>query len=141
MDEQAFRDIGSAVEGITSQTTATGSFTTGGTFSYTPDQLRSIITRLTNLADSYAASRENATYMAIVEGPGLEYASQSHAAAARASGQAYLQSIDNERRSCLTLAQRFQDTLDDYLGLEHRTVERMNQAGPPDDQAGPISGI
>src|SRR6266540_2503920 len=140
MEEQAFRNIGSALEGIPSQTTATGSITTG-TFSYTPDQLRAIVTRLTNLADSYRSSRDNARHMATVEGPGLEYASQSHAAAVRASGLAYRQSIENERLSCMAMAQRFQDTLADYLGLEHRSVEQMNQAGPHDDPAGPVPGL
>src|SRR6266498_851160 len=125
MDEQAFRNIGSTLEGITTHT-ATASFITGS-FSYTPDQMRAIITDFLDLARSYEHSLNTARYMATVEAPGLDYASESHAVAARAMGEDYLRSIENSRQYCLAQAQKFQDTLDDYLGLEHRNVAQLNQ--------------
>src|SRR2546430_11234879 len=122
MNEQASRTIDSALAGITTHT-ATASITTGS-FSYTPDQMRTIVNHFLDLAESYRGSLRNAAVMARVEAPGLEYASESHATAARALGEDYKRSIHDSYQYCLAQAQKFQDTLDDYLGLEHHNVVR-----------------
>jgi hypothetical protein len=133
MDERPFRDVNSILEGITTSTTT-------GSFSYTPDQMRDIIKGFLDLAESYRKSLANAEVIARVEAPGLEYASESHAASTRAMGEDYRRSIEDSRQYCLAQAQKFQDTLDDYLGLEHSNVEQVNQA-PRDVQPGPVDGI
>jgi hypothetical protein len=130
MQERAFRNIGSTLSGIATHT-ATAAITTG-TFSYTPEALRDLVTRWTSLAESYQQSRENAQAMTQVKGPGLEYASQAHASVANSSGQAYLLSVEQKWRYCLAQAQKFQNALDDYLGVEHRNIETMDSAGPRD---------
>jgi hypothetical protein len=145
VEVSAFRNIGSALTGITAGTATAGGaigsgLAGGGSFAYTPDQMRNIITKLNALAAGYFSSLNNARYMAMVEGPGLDQVSKSHANVASSSGAAYLQSIENEYRSCRTLAQQFQDTLDSYLGMEDRNTMEINQAGPP-DEAGPKPGI
>ncbi|HEX2291222.1 MAG TPA: hypothetical protein VHH53_13740 [Pseudonocardiaceae bacterium] len=145
MEVSAFRNIGSALAGITAGATAGGAIGSGlaggGSFSYTPDQMRSIVTRLTDLAHSYEKSLYDARHMALVEGPGLDHASRYHANAAVDSGKASLRSIEHEYQSCLALAQTFQDTLDAYLGTEERNVININQAGSQDDRTGPQPGI
>jgi hypothetical protein len=130
MEQQPFRAIGSTLADITTHT-ATAAFTTGS-FSYTPDQLRNIITKFLDLAASYRDSLINARDMAQVQAPGLEYASESHATAARAMGKAYLQSLEDSWRYCVGQAQKFQDTLHDYLGVERQSVLNINNAGPQD---------
>jgi hypothetical protein len=134
LDEQTFPTIDSILAGITTHPTT-------GNFAYTPDQVRDIIKGFLDLAESYRNSLVNARVMASVEAPGLEYASESHAVAARAMGEGYLKSITDSYHYCLAQAQKFQDTLDDYLGLEHHNVARLNRAGSPDDHAGPQDGI
>jgi hypothetical protein len=139
LDVQADHSVASILVGITAHP-ATGSFAPG-TFSYTPDQMREIIKTFLDLADSYRNSLVNAHAMANVEAPGLEFASAFHAADARAMGEDYLRSIHDSWQYCLTQAQKFQDTLDGYTGLEHHSVAQLNQAGAPDDQSAPQAGV
>lgn len=134
MTEPHYEAIRSSLSGISSGS-ITGAFTTGS-FAFTPEQMRDIITRWTNLAESYARSANTAVALANVEGPGVEYASQSHASVANESGRAYLRSLEEKWRYCLAQAQKFQDTLDDYLGVEHRNADIIKNAG-----AGPRDGI
>lgn len=129
MDEQqAYARIGSALAGITSHT-MTGAFTTGS-FAYTPDQLRDLAKEWTELALDYDRSAPEARRLAKVEGPGTEFASQSHASVVRRTGEAYRRSLEEKRDYCLAQAQKFQNTLDDYLGLERRAISLINNADP-----------
>lgn len=124
MNEQEFGRIGSALSGIT------GGAGGGGSFAYSPDQLRDLANDWLDLADDYERSRRTTVPMAQVEGPGTEFASQSHAGVANTSGQAYRDSLLSDRDYCIAQAQKFQDTLHDYLGLEHRSVTDINRSAP-----------
>src|SRR5207245_4887285 len=115
------RDIGSSLAGITSQQTMTGAFTTGS-FSYTPDQLRDLVTEWKRLADTYAESIDSAAPLEKVDGPGKEYASESLASVASSSGGAYVRSLKEKQKYCLEQAQQMPDTLDDYLGRKHHNL-------------------
>jgi hypothetical protein len=123
VNEQEFGRIGSALSGITSGGR-------GGSFAYSPDQIRDLVKEWTDLAKDYEGSLANADLMANVEGPGTEFASQSHASVARESGRAYLESLKNRIEYCYGQAQKSQDALDSYLGQEHRSVRDITGSGP-----------
>ncbi len=65
-----------------------------------------------------------------VDGPGLEFASEGHAKAANQSGNAYRAHIDTAFQYCVDQAQKCQNALDDYLGVEHHNVIEIRNAGP-----------
>lgn len=102
----------------------------GGSFAYTPDQLRDLVKEFVDLAEDYRKSLNNAKLMAQVEGPGTEFASQSHASVANESGRAYLDSLENRIEYFYGQAQKFQDALDSYLGQEHRSVKDITGSAP-----------
>lgn len=101
---------------------------TSGDFAYTPDQLQQIINNWKDLATSYNDSVRDARNMTRVVGPGRDFASHAFAEAANQSGRAYLAYLENNRDYCLQEAQRCQDALDAYLGLEERTIIELNKA-------------
>lgn len=127
MNKQEFGRIGSALSGITS-----GGGGGGSSFAYTPDQMRDIINDWLDLADDFLLSLGTTEPMVTVEGPGTEFASQSHAGVANTSGQAYRDSLQSDWDYCISQAQKFQDTLHDYIGLEHRSVTEINRSAPRD---------
>jgi hypothetical protein len=124
MDEQAFADIGSALSGITAAHSPAGA---SGTFSYTPEALSDLIAEWQSMADDYRISVKESRSLVAVQGPGTEYASRSHATMANISGQAYAASLNEKLAYCLAQAQKLQDTLDDYLGVEHHNISQINQ--------------
>lgn len=83
--------------------------------------MRSLITRWLALADDYDDSIRRDS-LGAVDPPGADFASEAVAAAANASGRAYLDYLTESRRYCLDQARLLQDTLDDYLGTEHQNV-------------------
>jgi hypothetical protein len=135
--EQHLGRITSALGGITGS--AQGSITNGG-FSFDEDTMRRIITRYTTLADSYQGSFRNAERMAAVEGPGLDYASESVANAANQGGSSYYDYLLHQRDECRNQAQLFQQALDEYLGVDQSNAEDINKTGDGagDDSSGGI---
>ena len=104
--------------------------TVTGTFAYDEDDLRLLVTRWLDLAESYQTSMAATHPMTSVSGPGLEFASDGQANAANASGNAYREHLRTSYEYCVDQAQKCQDTLDDYLGVEHRNVAKMLEARP-----------
>lgn len=126
MGEQHLGRITSALGGITGSTQ--GTITSGG-FSFDEATMGRIITRYTNLADSYEASLRNARLMASVEGPGLDYASESVANAANRGGNSYYDYLIHQQNECRAQAQLFQQALDEYLGVDQSAAEDINKTG------------
>ncbi|SDC85713.1 hypothetical protein [Actinokineospora iranica] len=98
----------------------------GGKFSFEPDEMRAIVKDWMDLALDYRRSMVDADQMGTVDPPGNEYASQYHAEAASASTQAYLDSLQEKADYCYSQAQKFQDALSDYLGVERENVRGLN---------------
>lgn len=90
--------------------------------------MRSLITQWRDLADSYDESTTRARHMALVDPPGLDFASRAQAEAASSSGRSYSEYLQHNRDYCLQQAQLFQDALDDYLGVEHSNIVEINKA-------------
>jgi hypothetical protein len=101
-----------------------------GSFAFDEDDLRKLVTRWLDLAESYQNSMSATHSMTNVSGPGLEFASEGHANAANASGNAYREHLRTSYEYCADQAQKCQNALDDYLGVEHRNVKKMLDAGP-----------
>ena len=131
LDEQQFAQIGSALGSITSQPATTGA-STAGSFSFTPDQLRDLVEEWMELAADYDRSLWNAEALQQVNGPGNEYASEGLATVASSSGGAYVRSLHEKYQYCLGQAQKLQDALDDYLGMEHHNIAVIGKTGPQD---------
>jgi hypothetical protein len=116
-----------------------GAITTG-TFEFDEDTMRQLVSEWLSLAEDYHASVDRATIMIQIKSPGLDFASTSHAEAANASGRAYLEYLQHNRAYCIQQAQLFQNSLHDYLGIEHTNVTQIGDAGQPLDD-GPKAGI
>jgi hypothetical protein len=116
-----------------------GAITTG-TFEFDEDTMRQLVSEWLSLAEDYEDSLNRTVTMVQIEGPGLDFASESHAEAANASGSAYLAYLRNNRDYCLQQAQLFQNALHDYLGIEHTNVTQIGDAGQP-LEPGPKTGI
>jgi hypothetical protein len=118
-------DIGAGVAGgMTAAPPVSGP---AGHFSFDPDTLSGLVTDWTGLAKSYEKSKLDARALTAIDGPGSEYASQSHATVASDSGNAYLTSIDEKITYCYNQADKCQKALDDYMGVEHHTIGKMTQ--------------
>ncbi|MGB3442312.1 MAG: hypothetical protein WBA97_26520 [Actinophytocola sp.] len=126
MGEQNLGRITSALGGITGS--AQGVISNGG-FSCDEPTMRRIITRYTSLADSYEDSLRNARRMSVVEGPGLDYASQSVANAANQGGSSYYDYLIHQQNECRAQAQLFQQALNEYLGVDQAAAEDINKTG------------
>jgi len=101
-----------------------------GRFEFDEGTLRGLVTDWLNLADHYGKSTLHANKMAQIDPPGEDLASGAHASVANASGQSYVAYIQQNQDYCIHQAQLFQNALDDYLGVEHRTVTEINKSGP-----------
>ena len=121
--------ISSALGGFFAQGHTEGTITTG-TFAYDEDELRQLVTRWLDLAESYQTSVSATAPMTSVSGPGLEFASEGQANAANASGNAYREHLRTSFEYCVGQAQRCQDALDEYLGVERRNVRDILDSGP-----------
>jgi hypothetical protein len=107
-------------------------------FQFDEATMRKLITEWHDLADSYEASRNASVVMAMVEAPGMDFASNAYAKAASSSGTAYLQYLGKNRDYCLDQAELFQKALDDYLGVEHTAVTEMDKSGSQGSHPGII---
>jgi hypothetical protein len=99
-----------------------------GSFTYDEATLRSLIGKWLELADHYLGS-VNRLSLGSVEGPGLDFASEALAKSANSSGATYRKYVVENYWYCIKQAQLLQDTLDDYLGVEHRSVIDFTKAG------------
>ena len=121
------------LRGVTSGYTE-GTITTGG-FSYDQATLEDLIKEWLSLHDDYDRSYRRSRMLGRVVGPGNDYASDAVAWAANNYGKAYLSYLVHNRDYCLNEAQLCQNALDDYLGVERRSVTEINQAGRPEDDS------
>lgn len=119
---------------------STQSVITTGTFEFDEDTMRHLVSEWLSLAEDYDRSYSQAESMIQIKGPGLDFASRSHADAANASGRAYLDYLQRNRDYCVQQAQLFQNALHDYLGIEHTNVTQIGDVGQSLD-SGPKAGI
>jgi hypothetical protein len=110
----------------------------GGSFAYDEATLRSLVSKWLELADHYRGSLDRIN-LGSVEGPGLDFASEALAKSANKSGAAYTMYITKNYWYCVKQAQLMQDTLDDYLGVEHHSVIDFTRTGA--ESTGPQPGI
>jgi hypothetical protein len=134
-DHTARDSINSQLSGFFTSNTSTPA--SGGGFSFSEDDMRTIIKNWLDLHDSYRSSLRNANRMDRIDPPADDFASRFHAGAANRSGKSYRRYLEHNRDYCMEQAQLFQNALDDYLGIEHTNVAEMNKAAPQ----GPESGI
>jgi hypothetical protein len=104
-----------------------------GSFVYDEATLRSLITKWVELADHYDGSLSRTT-LGTVQAPGLDVASEALAKSANTSGTAYMKYLEQNFQYCVEQAQKLQDTLDDYLGVEHHNVMELVKAGSDQPQ-------
>lgn len=131
------RSAMTALQNIAGNSTQ-GAITTG-TFEFDEATMRGLVEEWLALAEDYDTSFRDSDVLTSVEGPGLDFASHSHAEAANASGRAYREYLQRNREYCFEQAQLFQNALHDYLGIEHTNVTQIGDAGRPLD--GPQAGI
>ncbi|MFL6119884.1 hypothetical protein [Actinophytocola sp.] len=120
-----------------SEIARSGGPTGSGSFVYDEATLRSLISKWVALADHYDGSMRRIN-LGAVEPPGLDFASEALSKSANTSGTAYLKYLEQNYRYCVEQAQLLQDTLDDYLGVEHQNVTELNKTDQP---TGSQSGI
>jgi len=130
MDGQAHHDsINAQLTGMLTTNTTEGSIT-GGSFTFTESDMKTIIQNWLDLADSYDRSLSNAEAMSRIEPPADDPASRFHSIAANKSAMSYRYYLEHNREYCRQQAQLFQDTLDDYLGVEHTNVTEIDKTAP-----------
>jgi hypothetical protein len=113
----------------------------GGGFVYDEATLGTLIQRWLDLADHYARSRAQ-IQLGVAEPPGLDFASKDHVDAANQSGTAYMTYLGKNFEYCVRQAQLLQNTLDDYLGVEHRNVTDFLTVDPETSaRPGPQAGM
>ncbi len=100
-----------------------------GSFAFDEATLKTLVTKWTELADRYLASSQRVSKESISP-PGLDFASKAQAEASTNATKAYYEYVVRNYWYCIEQAQLLQDTLNDYLGQEHESVIRFNQAGP-----------
>jgi hypothetical protein len=136
MDGQAHRDsINAQLAGMLTTNTTEGSVS-GGSFAFTEPDMKTIIKNWLDLADSYGKSLVNAERMTRIRPPADDLASRFHTISANRSGDSYRDYLEHNRDYCTQQAQLFQNTLDDYLGVEHTNVTEMNKTVPQGPQPG-----
>ncbi|MFL6121835.1 hypothetical protein [Actinophytocola sp.] len=106
--------------------------TTAGTFTFDPDTIRQVIKNYIELADSYDQSTRDAEPMVKVGPSAQEYVSESFASKVNTSGDSYLAYCRHYSAFYLEQAQKCQDALDTYLGVEERTIIGLGQTGVGD---------
>jgi hypothetical protein len=101
----------------------------GGHFVYDEATLLSLIDQWVELANHYRGSLER-TGLGAVDAPGLDFASEGVAKSANNSGTGYLRYLEQNHDYCIEQARLLRNTLDDYLGAEHRSVTDLEQTQP-----------
>lgn len=111
-----------------------------GSFAFDEQTLRDLVKDWLALAESYRESARRARHMAMVQAPGLDFASEAQIQAVGRHGGAYLDYVTHNHDYCVRQAQIFQDALHDYLGVEHRNVLDLRDAAEAEGP-GPRPGI
>jgi hypothetical protein len=101
---------------------------TGGSFTFDPDTIRQVINNYKDLADSYDQSVRDADPMAVVGPSADEFVSESFAEKASTSGASYIAYCRHYAGFYLREAQKCQDALDAYLGVEEHTIIQLGNA-------------
>jgi hypothetical protein len=109
----------------------------GGKFSFAPAEIEDLVKDWVALADGYGTSLLNAQNLVGVVGPGTDFASEVHAITTSASGQAYLDSLIEKREYCYSQAQKLQDALSDYRGVDRSAIRRVTAAGESSEPSVP----
>jgi hypothetical protein len=99
-----------------------------GSFSFDPDELRALIKKWQDLADSYHDSANSADSMATIQPPGHDFASASHASAANDSGASYIAYLTHNAQYCSQQAELFQAALNDYLEVEDTNAAQFDES-------------
>lgn len=97
----------------------------GGQFAFRPDEIQALVKDWLDLAVSYRESALNAQNLASVSGPAEDSASELHATAASSSGHLYLQSLEEKLHYSIGQAQKCQDALNDYQGVDRQNVSDL----------------
>ncbi|WP_245992366.1 hypothetical protein [Prauserella muralis] len=103
--------------------------TAGPGYAFTPDQLHTIAGEWETLAERYKAAKRTAQQIALVEGPGAEYASINNAEKIRASGLALMQALDERANYCETMAGKFRTALSSYSRAEGDAAAEVKARG------------
>jgi PE family protein len=102
---------------------------TGGGFTFDPETIREVINNYKDLADSYAQSAKDAWSMTQVGPSADEFVSKSFAEKANRSGGSFVEYCRHYAAFYSREAQKCQDALDTYLGVEDRAVIGLGGAG------------
>ncbi|MFC4858165.1 hypothetical protein [Actinophytocola glycyrrhizae] len=102
---------------------------TAGGFAYDEATLTDLIKEWLDLADDYNRSFRDSQRLVGVRGPGLDFASEAVAVAAKSFGHAYLNYLRQNSKYCVDQAQSCQNALDDYLEVERRNVATLHSSG------------
>jgi hypothetical protein len=100
-----------------------------GGFAYDEATLRTLINKWLELAEDYQGSLSRIVVTEL-NGPGSDFASAAQARAATTSTEAYREYLNKNFEYCVVQAQKLQNTLDDYLGVEHHNVTEIFKSGP-----------
>lgn len=98
-----------------------------GGFAFTESDIRKVIANWVGIVESYDSSLAEAAFATQIDGPGLDFASNSFASKANESGTSLVQHLRYGREYSIYQAQLAQNALDDYLGVEHTNVMDFNK--------------
>lgn len=118
----------SAITAAGSGLSATGGGEGGG-YVFDEATLRTLVKGWTELAEDYSSAMRQVEPMYGITPPAEDFASQAQVEAANNSGRAYAKFLEVTYSYCMEQAQKCQDALDDYLGVEERTVIEINKTG------------
>lgn len=109
-----------------------GNYGISGQFTFVPDEVRAIVKDWIELAREYDHSIRNADQLVvIVEPPGKDQASEFYVQRTGTAVTMYAESLIQKQEYCYNQAQKFQDALNDYLGVERQSVRNITSSGEP----------
>jgi hypothetical protein len=109
-------------------TPSPGTESSGG-FAYDEATMQALINKWLELAEDYHGSLSRIV-VGELNGPGSDFASAAQARAATTSTEAYREYLSKNFEYCVVQAQKLQNTLDDYRGVEHHNVTTIFKSGP-----------
>lgn len=109
---------------------APGGAPAGGRFAFEPDEIRAAITEWDKLIEAYIEDSRAADRLTNVRAPGDEYASRSMAQSANDSGQKVKDSIEAQRKYCVSQRNKFQAALNQYLGVDDTAARDIGNQLP-----------
>jgi hypothetical protein len=114
---------------LTKFTNGTTEGTPTGSYTFDPDTIRQVINNYKDLAESYAQSAKDAWPMTQLGPSAEEYVSRSFAEKSNKSGDSYVAYCRHYADFFRREAQKCQDALDVYLGVEERTITGLGDSG------------